>query len=159
MMKKLIGTAILMAASSSAYAVAPGGGGCGWGNLLFEGQTGTASHVIAVTTNGTSGNNTFGMTTGTNGCETDGSLTYGGSSLFAGIMNEFSEDVAAGQGEALNAVAVMMGVQPEDRATFAQVTHKNFNVLFPREDVTAEEVMISLQAVMKADKRLAKYVS
>jgi hypothetical protein len=158
-MKKIIGTAILIAASTNAYAVAPGGGGCGWGNLLFDGQSGPAPHILAVTTNGTSGNNTFGMTTGTNGCQTDGALSYGGKSLFAGIMNEFSEDVAAGQGEALNAVAVMMGVQAEDRDTFAQVTHENFNVLFPSENVTAEEVMTSLQAVMKADARLAKYVS
>lgn len=158
-MKRIIGSALLIAVSSSAHAVAPGGGGCGWGNLLFDGQSGPAPHVLAVTTNGTSGNNTFGMTTGTNGCNTDGALAYGGKSLFANIMNEFSEDVAAGQGEALNAVAVMMGVQPEDRATFAEVTHENFNVLFPSENVTAEEVMTSLQTVMKADTRLAKYVS
>jgi len=158
-MKRILGSALLIAVSSSAHAVAPGGGGCGWGNLLFDGQSGPAPHVLAVTTNGTSGNNTFGMTTGTNGCNTDGALSYGGKSLFANIMNEFSEDVAAGQGEALNAVAVMMGVQPEDRDTFAQVTHENFNVLFPSENVTAEEVMASLQTVMKADTRLAKYVS
>lgn len=158
-MKKIIGSALLIVASSSAHAVAPGGGGCGWGNLLFDGQSGPAPHILAVTTNGTSGNNTFGMTTGTNGCSTDGSIGYSGKSLFANIMSEFSEDVAAGEGEALNAVAVIMGVQPEDRDTFAQVTHENFNVLFPSENVTAEEVMSSLQAVMKSDARLAKYVS
>ena len=157
-MKKIIASALLIAASSSAHAVAPGGGGCGWGNLLFDGQSGPAPHILGVTTNGTSGNNTFGMTTGTNGCNTDGAISYGGQSLFGSIMSEFSEDVAAGHGEALNAVAVIMGVQPEDRATFAQVTHENFNVLFPSENVTAEEVMTSLEAVMKADERLAKYV-
>lgn len=157
-MKKVIGSALLLAMSSSAHAVAPGGGGCGWGNLLFDGQSGPAPHVLAVTTNGTSGNNTFGMTTGTNGCKTDGAIGYGGKSLFASIMNEFSEDVAAGHGEALNAVAVMMGVQPEDRQTFAEVAHENFAVLFPSENVTAEEVMTSLETVMKSDARLAKYV-
>ena len=149
---------ILMASSSAAFAVAPGGSGCGWGNMLFEGQSGPV-HFLATTTNGTSGNQTFGMTTGTNGCSTGGSLTYDGKSMISSIMDEFSQDVAMGEGEALNAVAVMMGVAPEDRATFAEVTHKNFNVIFPTENTTAKDVITSLNAVMKADARLAKYAS
>lgn len=148
--------AILMAASSSAFAVAPGGPGCGWGNLLFEGESGPI-HFLATTTNGTSGNKTFGMTSGTNGCSMDGKLTYDGESMLGSIMDEFSQDVAMGQGEALNAVAVILGVAPADRTTFAEVTHENFNVLFPSENITAKEVMDSLQDVMKADTRLAKY--
>ena len=155
-MKKLMCGAVLLTASSSAFAVAPGGPGCGWGNMLFDGQSGPV-HFLASTTNGTSGNNTFGMTSGTNGCSIDGTLTYGGQSMLGAIMDEFSQDVAMGNGEALNAVAVMMGVEPQDRQTFAEVTHENFNVIFPSEDVTAKEVLDSLQAVMKADARLAKY--
>ena len=154
-MKKLMTGAILMAASSSAFAGA-GGPGCGWGNMLFEGDSGPV-HIFAATTNNTTGNNTFGMTSGTNGCSMDGALSYGGKSLIGSIMDEFSQDVAMGQGEALNAVAVMLGVAPEDRQTFAEVTHQNFKVIFPSENTTAQEVMDSLQGVMKADSRLAKY--
>jgi len=158
MMKKIMAGAILMAAASSSFAVAPGGPDCGWGNMLFKGDSGPV-HFLASTINGTSGNKTFGMTSGTNGCSTDGALTYGGASMIASIMDEFSSDVAMGHGEALNAVAVLMGVAPEDRQTFAEVTHENFNILFPSADVTAEEVMGSLENVMKADARLAKYTS
>ena len=157
-MKKLVTGAILMAASSGAFAVAPGGPGCGWGNMLFEGDSGPV-HFLATTTNGTSGNKTFGMTSGTNGCSMNGALTYGGKSMLGSIMDEFSQDVAMGQGEALNAVAVMLGVAPEDRQTFAEVTHENFKVLFPTENTTAQEVLDSLQGIMKADSRLAKYAS
>ncbi len=157
-MKKLTAGSILLLASSSAFAVAPGGGGCGWGNALFEGQSGIGPHVLAVTTNGTSGNNTFGMTTGTNGCKTDGNLGYAGKSMLASLMDEFSEDAAKGQGEALTAVAVMMGVQPEDRAHFAEQTHQNFASIFPSQDVTTDEVYSALQQMMKADETLAKYV-
>ena len=138
------------------FADAPGGPGCGWGNMLFEGESGPI-HFLATTTNGTSGNKTFGMTSGTNGCSMDGALTYGGESMLGSIMDEFSQDVAMGQGEALNAVAVLMGVAPEDRQTFAEVTHQNFKVIFPSENITAKEVLDSLQGVMKADSRLAKY--
>jgi hypothetical protein len=140
-------------------AESPGGPGCGWGNMLFEGQSGMGPHFLATTTNGTSGNKTFGMTTGTNGCETSGTLTYGGKSMISSIMGEFTEDVARGEGDALNAVAVIYGVEQQDRATFAQVMHENFAVIFPSEDVTADDMMASIEEIMKADARLAKYVA
>ena len=158
-MKKTIISIALLGSSSLAFAEAPGGPDCGWGNMLFEGQSGIGPHILATTTNGTSGNKTFGMTTGTNGCSANGKLTYGGKSLISSIMNELTEDVARGNGEALNAVAVMYGVEQSDRAAFSQAMHENFTALFPSENVTAEEVMTSMNEVMKADARLAKYVS
>lgn len=150
---------VLLGASSVAMAGAAGGDGCGWGNMLFEGQSGPAPHILGATTNATSGNNTFGMTSGTNGCTTSGKLTYGGKNVVSSIMGEFSEDVARGEGDALNTVAIVYGVEQADRDTFAQVMHENFNVIFPSENVTADEMMASIEAVMKADARLSRYVS
>ena len=155
-MKKIITSLVLLGASSTALAEAPGGPGCGWGNMLFEGDTG-GSHFLASTTNGTSGNKTFGMTTGTNGCSTSGKLTYGGKSMVSSIMGEFSEDVARGQGDALDNVAVIYGVEKQDRDTFAKVMHENFAVIFPNENVTADDMIASIEKVMKADAKLAKY--
>lgn len=156
-MRKILTGSLLLLASSSAFAVAPGGPGCGWGNLLFQGQSGIVPHFAASTTNGTSGNNTFGMTSGTNGCSVDGKLSYAGASMIASMMDEFSIDVAKGEGEALTAVAVVLGVKPEDRAQFAELAHNNFNTLFPSHDVTAEQVYSSLINVMKSDDAMAKY--
>jgi len=159
-MKKIITGLVLISASSVANAGAAGGdGGCGWGNALFNGSSGTPSHVLAGTTNAILGNNTFGMTSGTNGCSTKGTLTYGGKSVVSSIMDEFSEDVARGEGDALNTVAVVYGVEPQDRHVFAQVMHENFAVIFPNENVTADEMMASMEAVMKSDARLSKYVA
>jgi len=158
-MKKTIISIALLGLSSTAMAEAPGGPSCGWGNMLFDGQSGIGPHFLASSTNGTSGNATFGMTTGTNGCSADGKLTYGGSSLLGSIMGEFSEDVARGEGEALNAVAVMYGVEQQDRASFATAMHNNFQSLFPNENVTAEDVMASMNEIMKADAKLAKYAA
>ncbi|MGQ0530698.1 MAG: DUF3015 family protein, partial [Panacagrimonas sp.] len=109
------------------------------------------------TTNGTSGNATFGMTSGTNGCSVDGKLTYGGKAMINAMLDEFSADAAVGQGEALTAVAVAYGVAQEDRAAFAALTHQNFAVLFPSENVTADQVVTQLESLMKADANLAKY--
>ncbi len=158
-MKRVIAGLALLSASSVAMAGAAGGdGGCGWGNALFKGSNGTATHVLAAITNAFLSNNTFGMTTGTNGCSTSGTLTYGGKSAVSAIMDEFSEDVARGEGDALNTVAVLYGIESADRPTFARVMHENFAVIFPNEDVTAEEMIASIEAVMKADPTLARYI-
>ncbi|MBD1551084.1 DUF3015 domain-containing protein [Pseudomonas typographi] len=158
-MKRILLGTLFTVASFNAMAQAPGGPNCGWGNLLFEGQRGTPAHFLASTTNGTSGNATFGMTSGTNGCDTSGALTYGGKSWIAmnGMIDELSEDMAKGQGEALTTYAVVLGVKPEDRAYFETVAHQHFTQIFNRPDVTAEDVHNNTLGVMKNDARLAKY--
>jgi len=158
-MKKLIFASLIFTASSTAMADAPGGPDCGWGNMLFDGKSGIGPHFLALTTNGTSGNATFGMTTGTNGCSTDGDLSYGGDAMVYNLMDELVEDVARGQGEALNAVAALLGVEKNDRNLFAEVSHENFKNIFPHENVTAKEVVASLKDMMRANPQLAKYAA
>ncbi len=158
-MKKITAGLILLSASSVANAGAAGGDNCGWGNALFEGQSGKASHIFAGIFNFTSYNNLFGMSSGTNGCDSSGTLSYSGKSMVSSIMNEFSEDVARGDGDAMDTVALIYGVEKQDRATFAKVMHENFTTLFPSEDVTADEMMASIEEVMKTDTTLNKYVA
>ena len=165
MNKRLLGKGLMVAALASmslgAHAAAAGGNGCGWGNMLFKGQSGFGSHFVASITNGTSGNATFGMTSGTNGCSTNGTLTYGGKPMLVlgSIMDELSEDMAKGEGEALTTYAVALGVKPEDRAHFAQVTHQHFSDIFTSASATDAEVHAATLAVMKQDARLAQYAS
>lgn len=159
-MKKLLIGAMLLGMSSSAFAVAPGGPGCGWGNMLFAGHSGLAYHVLASIVNGTSGNKTFGMTTGTNGCSTNGALTYGGQNLLAmnGMLDQVAQNMAQGHGEALTALAVSMGVHKQDRAHFDQVMHQNFARIYPTDSVTAGQVMANIDHVMAQDQTLKQYV-
>ena len=165
MNKQLLGkglmVAVLASMSLGAHAAAAGGNGCGWGNMLFKGQRGGVAHFLASTTNGTSGNATFGMTSGTNGCSTNGTLTYGGRPMIAlnGMMDELSEDMAKGNGEALTTYAVVLGVAPEDREHFAAVTHEHFQQIFSKADVTADDVHNNTLAVLKSDARLSKYAT
>ncbi|MDA3919313.1 MAG: DUF3015 domain-containing protein [Salinisphaera sp.] len=160
-MKKYLLGAALLGASLSAQAVAPGGPGCGWGNLVFEGKSGLPSHLLASLVNGTSGNKTFGMTSGTNGCDTSGTLTYGGKSLLAmnGMLEEVAQDMAVGHGDALTALSVSMGIKPADRSHFDQVMHQNFAAVFPNQDVTAGQAFDHINNVMKNDKQLKVYAS
>ena len=161
MMKHLLVGAAFSAIAISSHAVAPGGPDCGWGNMIFEGDSGFPAHFLASSTNGTTGNATFGMTSGTNGCSHSGTLTYGGDKWLgmASIMDEFSEDVARGEGDALRAVAVNAGIEPQDRDLFAKVLHENFDQIFTSAEVTTEEVVQNIYTVMQADERLSKYAA
>ena len=159
-MKKLLVAVSLGMLSSTAFAEAAGGNGCGWGNLLFDGQSGKVSHVLALTTNGSTGNNTLGVTSGTNGCSGAGTINYGGKEVVqvGAVMDEFSEDVARGEGEILTAMAVTLGISQEDRAYFKQAMQQNFATIFPKEDVTQEDVLAGMWQVLGEDEVLSKYI-
>ena len=150
---------LLTVASVAAHADAPGGNGCGWGNMLFDGQRGLAPSVLGMTTNGTSGHATFGVTSGTNGCTAGARIGYSGRSMLAmnGMLDSIAVDMAQGQGEALDAYAVLLGVPAEHRAQFAKVTHDNFNQIFSAPDVTSEQVLTATMDVMSRDPQLATY--
>lgn len=160
MLKRTLAAVGFSVLSLGANAEAPGGPNCGWGNMIFDGQTGFFPHFFASWTNGTTGNATFGMTSGTNGCSHKGKLTYSGNKwlgITTVMLDELSEDVAKGEGDAMTAVAVNIGIEQQDRAVFAEVMHQNFSNIFTSENVTAEEVVANMIKVMKADQRLSKY--
>ncbi|MCY1287451.1 hypothetical protein D9M68_523430 [compost metagenome] len=150
---------VLSLTGIAAQADQAGGGGCGWGNMLFEGQRGLFPHLLATTTNGTSGNATFGLTSGTNGCDSSVKLGYGGRSLLAmnGMLDSIAEDMAQGRGEALDAYATLLGVEQSDREHFAKVTHEHFNTIFSSPDATSEQVLSATLEVMSRDAQLARY--
>ncbi len=158
MMRSILIGSVLLTSSTMAFA-SDSGPGCGWGSMLFEGSTGTPSHVVAATTNGFSGNNTFGMTSGTNGCDTSKPLDYRGTSaLISHNMDRLSNDIAKGDGEMLSTVAIVMGIEEQDVPTFKKVMHENFNTLYPNSDVTSDQVVESMISVMSENATLEKYV-
>jgi hypothetical protein len=158
-MKRITLALALCAIAPSSFAAIAGGDGCGWGQVLFEGQNGKASHVLALTTNGTSGNNTFGVTTGTNGCSSSGTISYGGKEMVdvSSVMDEFGEDLAQGDGEVITTVAVSIGIAPEHREQFKVTMRDNFDTILPSKDVTMEEVYAAMFKVMAEDEVLNQY--
>lgn len=159
MKKELLVAAVFAIGSTSA--MADNVGQCGWGSKVFDGQSGIAPQVLAVTTNGTSGSQTFGITSGTSGCTQDGAVssTWETAMFIDGNKNALARDTAAGQGETLDALAQLIGVDAQDKGAFAQLTQENFVRIFPSNDVTAAEIQVSLREVVAADAQLAKYAS
>ena len=157
--KELLVAAVFAIGSSSAMAANIGT--CGWGSKVFDGQSGIAPQVLAATTNGTSGNQTFGITSGTSGCTQDGTVssTWQTAMFIDGNKNALARDTAAGQGETLDALAQLIGVNAQDKDAFARLTQENFARIFPSSDVTAVEVQASLREVVAADAQLGKYAT
>ena len=134
-------------------------GKCGWGSKLMDGQGGIAPQVLAVTTNGTSGNQTFGITTGTSGCTQDGVIRSNWrTAMFIGSnMDKLAKDISAGRGETLETLAQLIGVGAAQEEEFFQTARANFDNIFPRVDVSSQEVISSLREVLRSHPDLAQF--
>jgi len=159
-MKKTTLALSLALLASPVVSMADTGPGCGWGAMLFEGQDGLGPNVLAATTNGSFGNQTFGMTTGTAGCDGKKPVTTSAADKFLDSnMDKVAKDMATGQGESLATLASLIGIADSEKAHFYNLTQKHFGAIFSKTDVTSKEVLDSLKSVMKHDGTLSKYVS
>jgi hypothetical protein len=154
-MKKLIIAGLLVMATP--LAAQAGSVGCGAGSMVFKGQSGLAPNILAATTNGISGNQTFGITTGTLGCNQNDTVSAAADTFIDSNMERVARDMSTGEGEALETLAVLMGIAEEDKAAFFQLSQSNFTTIYSRDDVTSSEVVASLRAVMLTDVKLARY--
>lgn len=156
-MKKIIAGAILATASSFALA-ASGPAGCGLGStVIFPDADKWYQHVMAATTNGTSGNQTFGMTSGTLGCEAANGPLKSAQIFIDENMDQLAADIAVGQGETLAALAEIMGVQTQDTAAFNRAMQSNFDAMFSA-DATSAATLEAMTSAMAADINLQKYL-
>ena len=133
-------------------------GKCGWGSKVFDGQKGIAPQVLAATTNGTSGNQTFAISSGTSGCTQNGVVKSGWktAAFIDSNMNKLARDISRGEGEALDSLAFLLDVDASDRAAFDEALKDNFEQVFPNDSVTTDDVRTNLAAVLNA-KGLTQY--
>ena len=113
-----------------------------------------------VTTNGTSGNQTFGITTGTSGCTQDGVVksTWKTAMFIDGNKDRLARDMSIGNGETLDSLAHLIGVREEDRATFNRVVQANVSLIFPSGSTTGDSV-VALKQVLRSDRELSQYAA
>jgi len=126
--------------------------GCGLGTLVFEGQNGLVSQTFAVTTNGTFGNQTFGITSGTSNCEQPKAYTRNEklNTFVADNMDNLARDIARGNGEYVNTLAVLMDVPETQRISFRSHLQSHFSQIYPSDKVTHSEVVQNLVHVVSA---------
>lgn len=153
-MKKLIAGAILFGASTMAFAQP----GCGVGSMIWKGQSGVAPHVLAATTNGTLGNQTFGMTTGTLGCQTNQAVQSMAMYMDSNI-DKVAREMSRGTGENLDTLAVLLGINEADRDEFRATLQDNFAAIFPNSETTSGEAVDAIVALLEQNESLSKYVA
>ena len=146
-MKKLLMTAVLLASAGAAFAADYGSAGCGLGSLVFKENDGT--QILAATTNGTFGSQTFGITFGTSNCNAKGMIkvSMARESFIEANYKDLSRDVARGNGEYVTNLARLYGYTPENTWQFAQLLQKNHTTIFASNDartaVTAINRLVS----------------
>ena len=129
--------------------------GCGLGSQIFKGRA-TIEQSAAVTTNGTSSNQTFGISFGTSGCTKDGVVDppQQAAAYTSGNLDKLASDAARGEGESLKSLAELMGIAEQDQHVFFQTSQRNFSTIFSSENTTADEVLVAWYRVMAGDEVL-----
>ncbi|KAK3603990.1 hypothetical protein CHS0354_026786 [Potamilus streckersoni] len=154
-MKKILSLMFAGAVLFSAQTVFAGSSaGCGLGSTIFQGKDGLVFNVLAATTNGTSGNQTFGMTTGTLGCKGD-DVVYKEKEAEVFVTDNYElllNDAGRGNGEYVTTYASLMGCT--DTTAFAKAVQTNSGSIFSSQDTAA--VLSKTSDVIASDVALSQ---
>ncbi|MDV6236511.1 DUF3015 family protein [Leptospira ellisii] len=104
--------------------------GCGLGSLFIKDNK-MVLQLLSATLNAT-GIQTFGITTGTSNCKTDGLVKQDKvREVFVAVNFEVLEqEIAAGKGEKLSAFSSLLGCPTEQTDRFSRMTQTSYGRLF-----------------------------
>lgn len=154
-MKRIAMLAAVLTLALPGLVLAKGGNhpmaGCGLGYVLFgHNDNSPIMQVLAATTNGISGNQTFGMTTGTSGCTDDGAVKFVKEvEVFAEVnLDTLRREMAMGQGEFVSSFAALVGATGEEIPALVAVFQKEYATIFPTSSTTSAEMLSNLSTVL-----------
>jgi hypothetical protein len=124
-----------------------GAAGCGLGSLVFGDQPG-AVQILAATTNGTFGSQTFGITTGTSNCGA-GMMASGTKNFVEANREALAKDISRGQGEAIGALTVINAC--EDSSRVGAALQRSFQEIFPTEQASNDAVTEAILRTLHSD--------
>lgn len=127
--------------------------GCGLGAAAL-GKSAFADtligNLVVTFLNGISGNQTFGITTGTSECKAPSKVADNGilKEFVIANMDNLAKDIAMGQGESLTTLAELMGVDRDSRTAVYAKLQSNFSNIFTSENVDAAQVVDNIITVI-----------
>jgi hypothetical protein len=124
--------------------------GCGLGSMAFGNQPG-AVQILAATTNGICGNQTFGITFGTSNCG-PGIFAQGTRNFVEANREALAKDVARGGGEAIGALTIIN--RCADSRAVGAALQASFGRIFPTPDVSDEQVTAAILEALHSDAAL-----
>lgn len=143
----LVITAILISAAAMAD-VPYGMAGCGLGSMVMGKDD---NQVLAATTNGTSGNQTFAISSGTSNCVTATEQTAMIRNFIEANYASIVTDMAKGQGDSLKTLSSFYGC---DANAFATEMKDNYETITPASE-DATRVMVNINGVIESSTALS----
>lgn len=128
---QVLAIAFLGLFSQVALANQIGPAGCGLGNVVFKKD----NQILAATTNGSSYNQLFAITSGTSNCGGDDQMAQ----MIMFIESNkiaLSNEAARGQGETVAALSSLLGCS--DSQSFGDVLKSNYSEIFKNRDNSIE---------------------
>ena len=125
--------------------------GCGLGYMLLSNKDNEkVTQVLGATTNGTSGSQTFGISSGTSGCTTDGAVKWAKAvEVYAEVnLDTLRHEMAMGKGEYVETFASLLGATDATRPAMLQLFQSEYASLFPSATTTSGELMNALGTTM-----------
>ncbi|HUH42402.1 MAG: DUF3015 family protein [Sulfurimonas sp.] len=140
MKKILVSIAAVVALSSYAMAGVNSQTGCGLGSIIIKDDSTAIMLALQATTNGTSGNQTFGVTSGTSGCKkTQFVMNDRAEEFVASNMDQLAKEIAQGYGESVDTLAELLEVS--DKATFSAALQSNYNSIYTSQNAKMADVL------------------
>ncbi len=135
--------------------------GCGLGSLVIASDS-NGPQVFAMTTNGTMGNQMFGITSGTSGCSSEGwwaKMQLKRKKFIVTNYRSLSRELAAGDGEYAVTFAKLMGCGSAAQPAFLSFTKGNYDTLFPAKDAGPDQLLNTVETEMAANPALSQVCS
>jgi hypothetical protein len=141
----LCGCCSLLFAGAAFAGQAEDNTGCGLGTILWGNKADNSimSQSLQATTNGLFGNQTFGITSGTLGCEQPANVAASERLMEFAVANldNLARDIARGEGESLETLAELLAVPAADRGEFYAGLQGNFSDIFTTGEESAANVL------------------
>ncbi len=142
--------ALVAMVSTSSMANVASDCGCGLGQVIIGQKSGFLWNLLGTCLNGTLGNQTLGMTTGTLGCRSSigGKLVKNEklNSFVADNLDNLAIDIASGNGESLNALAEL--AQIDDKVNFFAQLKANFDSIYSSANVDHKHVVKEINNII-----------
>lgn len=125
--------------------------GCGLGWKVTSRQSLLSSYTRSITNASTS--STFGMTSGTSGCDHHSIVSNDKKDIHFAEVNFHSlmVEMAKGHGEYVKGFALVMGCKENQASDFSKITQRNYNRLFPIQGTTPGQLVQDVRSTMTSE--------
>lgn len=141
---------IATAPAAPVFAEGYGQAGCGLGSLIIKKNN--ILQIFAGTTNGTSGNQTFAISTGTSNCDGNGVMDKSAKSFVETNRQAVAKDMSRGNGETIASLTAIGGCSSADAVGAA--LQQNYSKVFPSTQITDAQAADNVVSVLRADASL-----